>query len=89
MDVQQIEHSGAGAASCSRRIVVWPHCSQGVAALEVAWIPVWLWTLAVILLVLWLLGTVTAYTMGGLIHLLLVVALVVVVVRLIQGRRIA
>jgi hypothetical protein len=48
-----------------------------------------LWTLAVILLVLWLLGTVTAYTMGGLIHLLLVVALVVVVVRLIQGRRIA
>lgn len=48
-----------------------------------------LWTLAVILLVLWLLGTVTSYTMGGLIHLLLVVALVVVVVRLIQGRRIA
>ena len=48
-----------------------------------------LWTLAVILLVLWLLGTVTSYTMGGLIHLLLVVALVVVVLRLIQGRRIA
>ena len=48
-----------------------------------------LWTLALVLLVLWLLGTVTSYTMGGLIHLLLVVALVVVVVRLIQGRRIA
>ena len=48
-----------------------------------------LWTLAVIFLVLWLLGLVTAYTMGGLIHLLLVVALVVVVLRLIQGRRIA
>ena len=48
-----------------------------------------LWTLAVILLVLWALGLVTSYTMGGLIHLLLVVALVVVVVRLIQGRRIA
>ena len=48
-----------------------------------------LWTLAVILLVLWLLGTVTAYTMGGLIHLLLVVALVVVVIQIIQGRRIA
>jgi uncharacterized protein (DUF58 family) len=48
-----------------------------------------LWTLAVILLVLWLLGTVTSYTMGGLIHLLLVVALVVVVIRLVQGRRIA
>ena len=48
-----------------------------------------LWTLAVILLVLWALGLVTSYTMGGLLHLLLVVALVVVVVRLIQGRRIA
>ena len=48
-----------------------------------------LWTLALVLLVLWLLGTVTSYTMGGLIHLLLVVALVVVVIRLIQGRRIA
>ena len=48
-----------------------------------------LWTIALVLVVLWLLGTVTAYTMGGLIHLLLVVALVVVVIRLIQGRRIA
>ena len=48
-----------------------------------------LWTLALVLLVLWLLGTVTSYTMGGLIHLLLVVALVVVVVRLIQRRKIA
>ena len=48
-----------------------------------------LWTLALVLLVLWLLGTVTAYTLGGLIHLLLVVALVVVVIQIIQGRRIA
>ena len=47
-----------------------------------------LWTLAVILLVLWLLGTVTAYTMGGLIHVLLVVALVVVVIQVMQGRRV-
>lgn len=46
-----------------------------------------LWTLAVILLVLWALGLVTSYTMGGFIHLLLVVAIVVVVVRVIQGRR--
>lgn len=44
--------------------------------------------LAIILIVLWLLGFMTAYTFGGLIHLLLVVALVVVVVRLIQGRRV-
>jgi hypothetical protein len=48
-----------------------------------------LWTLAVILLVLWLLGLVTSYTMGGLIHVLLVVAVVVVLLRIIQGRRIA
>jgi len=46
-----------------------------------------LWTLAVILLVLWGLGLVTSYTMGGFIHLLLVVAVVVVLVRIIQGRR--
>jgi Family of unknown function (DUF5670) len=46
-----------------------------------------LWTLAFILLVLWLLGVVTSYTAGGLIHILLVVALVVIVVRLLQGRR--
>jgi len=46
-----------------------------------------LWTLALILLVLWLLGIVTSYTAGGLIHILLVVALVVIVVRLFQGRR--
>ena len=46
-----------------------------------------LWTIAVIMLVLWALGMVTSYTMGGLIHILLVVALVVVVLQLIQGRR--
>ena len=46
-----------------------------------------LWTLALILIVLWLLGVITSYTAGGLIHILLVVALIVVVVRLLQGRR--
>jgi hypothetical protein len=46
-----------------------------------------LWTIAVILVILWLLGFVSSYTMGGFIHVLLVVALIVVVVRLIQGRR--
>jgi hypothetical protein len=47
-----------------------------------------LWTLAVILLVLWLLGLVTSYTMGGFIHILLVVAIIVVLIRVIQGRRV-
>jgi hypothetical protein len=46
-----------------------------------------LWTLALILLVLWMLGLVTSYTAGGLIHILLVVALIVIVIRLVQGRR--
>jgi Family of unknown function (DUF5670) len=45
-----------------------------------------LWTIFVILLVLWLLGLVSSYTLGGYIHILLVVALVVVLIRLIQGR---
>jgi len=47
-----------------------------------------LWTIFIILLVLWLLGLVTSYTLGGFIHILLVLALVVLVFRLIEGRRI-
>ena len=47
-----------------------------------------LWTLAVILMILWGLGLVTSYTMGGFIHILVVVAVVVVLVRVIKGRRI-
>ena len=47
-----------------------------------------LWTICVILIVLWLLGMVTAYTMGGLIHILLVIAIIMVLVRIIQGRRV-
>jgi hypothetical protein len=47
-----------------------------------------LWTIAVILLVLWLLGLVTGYTLGGFIHILLVIAVIVVIVRIIQGRRV-
>ena len=46
-----------------------------------------LWTIAIILLVLWALGLVSAYTMGGFIHILLVAALVVVLVSIISGRR--
>lgn len=46
-----------------------------------------LWTICVVLIVLWLLGVVTAYTMGGLIHILLVIAIIVVLVNIIQGRR--
>ena len=47
-----------------------------------------LYTVAVVLLILWALGLVTSYTMGGFIHVLLVVAVIVVLVRLIQGRSI-
>jgi len=46
-----------------------------------------LWTIAVILVILWLLGFVSSYTMGGFIYILLVVAIIVVLVRVIQGRK--
>ena len=46
-----------------------------------------LWTIFVILLVLWLLGLVSSYTLGGFIHILLVIAIVVLIINLIQGRR--
>lgn len=46
-----------------------------------------LWTIAVVLIVLWLLGLVSSYTMGGFIHLLIVLAIVVVVIQFVQGRR--
>lgn len=46
-----------------------------------------LWTLAVILIALWLLGLVSSYTMGGLVHLLLVIAIIIVVLQFVQGRR--
>ena len=48
-----------------------------------------MWTIAVILLALWLLGLVSSYTMGGLIHVLLVIAIVMVLFNLISGRRAA
>ena len=48
-----------------------------------------LYTVAVVLLVLWLLGLVTSYTMGGLLHILLVVAIIMIVFNLISGRRVS
>jgi len=47
-----------------------------------------LWTIFVILLIMWALGLVTSYTMGGFVHILLVIALIVLVVNLVQGRRV-
>ena len=46
-----------------------------------------LWTIAAVLVILWLLGFVSSYTMGGFIHILLVIAIVVVLIRVIQGRK--
>jgi hypothetical protein len=45
-----------------------------------------MWTIIIILLVLWFLGLITSYTLGGLVHILLVIAIILVVVRLLQGR---
>ena len=47
-----------------------------------------LWTIAVVLLILWLLGVVSSYTINGFIHILLVIAIIVVLIRIIQGRKI-
>lgn len=47
-----------------------------------------LWTIAIILAVLWLVGLLTSFTLGGFIHVLLVIAIIVIVIRLIQGRRV-
>ena len=46
-----------------------------------------LWTIAVILIILWALGLVTSYTLGGFIHIILVVAIIVIVIQLVTGRR--
>jgi hypothetical protein len=47
-----------------------------------------LWTIAVVLIILWLLGLVSSYTMGGFVHILLVIAIVVILVRVLQGRKV-
>jgi hypothetical protein len=46
-----------------------------------------LWTIAIILVIMWVLGLVTSYTLGGFVHILLVLAIIVVLIRVIQGRR--
>ncbi len=46
-----------------------------------------LWTIAVILIILWVLGLVSSYTMGGFVHILLVIAIIVIILQVIQGRR--
>lgn len=69
------ERDGTGEGRTAHRAGVW----KGLAMIE---------TVAVILIVLWLLGMVTSYTMGGVIHVLLVVAVIVVLIRVIQGRRV-
>ncbi|MFA5131255.1 MAG: lmo0937 family membrane protein [Patescibacteria group bacterium] len=47
-----------------------------------------MWTIAIILIALWLLGVITSYTLGGFIHILLVIALIVIIVHLIQGKKV-
>ena len=47
-----------------------------------------MWTIIAILLILWLLGLITSYTLGGFVHILLVIAIILIIVRLISGRRV-
>lgn len=66
-------------------------CGMAMAVCNGASFPeeaVMLWTISVVLIVLWLLGFVTSNTMGGLIHILLVIAIIMVLIRIIQGRKI-
>jgi hypothetical protein len=46
-----------------------------------------LWTIAVILIILWVLGLVSSYTLGGFVHFLLVIAIIVIIIQVVQGRR--
>ena len=69
---------------CTR--VQTPTCPRATLLAEVGFKESLLLTLIVVLVVLWLLGVVTSYTLGGLIHILLVVAIIVVLLRVIQGR---
>jgi hypothetical protein len=64
-----------------------PAARGGRCGVPTRWEAGMLWTIFVILLVLWLLGMVSSYTMGGFIHILLVVALAIILIRVIQGRR--
>jgi uncharacterized membrane protein len=69
----------------ARRVLLRGH---GSAFRAMARRPHMLWTVFLILLILWLLGVVSSYTLGGFVHILLVLALVVVVIQVIQGRRV-
>jgi hypothetical protein len=64
---------------------VWHKCSNNGPLVRLEY--VMLWTILVVLCILWLLGVVTSYTAGGLIHLLLLAALVILVINLVSGRR--
>jgi hypothetical protein len=61
--------------------------AQGACSKKPAKETLMLWTIAILLLVLWLFGLVSSYTLGGYIHILIILAVVAVLVRLIQGRR--
>jgi hypothetical protein len=101
-DLRQLSHSSADFAPYADGIPPERQCSGWLADNVQFNSPLWtracshasrrsktmLWTICVILLVLWALGMATSYTASGLIHILLVIALVVMVIRLIQGRRI-
>jgi hypothetical protein len=67
---------------CDRSTIAIPHYKSRIIQREIKM----LYTIAVVLLVLWLLGLVTSYTIGGFIHILLVIAVVVVLLRIISGR---
>jgi len=76
---------------CGKAHIDWVGCERELAPLvefpNLDGVSAVLYTLAVVLIVLWLVGYLTSYTMGGLLHILLVIAIIVVLVRLISGRK--
>jgi len=87
-DGTELDSDMRTAAACERIHMIVVTVQYRAGCTHEYWRLRMLMTLAIVLIVLWLLGMVSAYTMGGLIHVLLVVAVIVVLVRVVQGRKV-
>ncbi len=82
-------NSGACAELWVPRALIYAELNNlGTRAREIAGVETMLWTIIIILLILWLLGLVSGYTLGGVLHILLVVAVIVLILNLVRGRRV-
>ena len=86
-EVRELQTEGTAKWGSTQQLVLVARVAANSSKLVIERIRQMLWTIFVILLILWLLGMVTSTTLGGFIHLLLIIAIVVVLIRVIQGRR--